>query len=480
MTQVDGTSRVTLYAGFTTTSFDEESRQSVTVTDHLGRVIQRSAYSATGPTSARTATTRYAYDGVGRLVSVTPNNDARAAVQLAYDSLGRRVRLSDPDAGPAGAPGVWRYGYDLAGNLVYQDDPAALQHVQFCYDPLHRLAKKLYFSTDAFQSVDCATTAAATTFAYDTTGDARFARGRLGTVSDASGTTRFTYDARGRTTSTSKTVRVVANGLTSSKTATVRVSYDGSDADRVATTTYPDGEVVTTTYDRSGQPRVAAGSAVYVSDARYDVFGRPTAVRHGNGTTDVRRYHGPPGAGTFPLGHRLMAVQTVGPTGAILDLGYPTYTPRGLIAQITDNRNPGLGDPLSNAARFSYDDLARLTAATYDHGAGGTPTTYAFAYDALGNLSTKEGRSFAYDPAKPHQLTLAGGVPVAYDANGNMAGSPAGSTYSFDKDDRLQQVTAAGTRIRLLYDYSGRRVARIQGAGVTRYYNDLVEDADGC
>jgi hypothetical protein len=49
--------------------------------------------------------------------------------------------------------------------------------------------------------------------------------------------TSFTYDPRGRTLSTTKTITV--SGV--SKTATTSFQYDGSDTDRVWKTTYPDG-----------------------------------------------------------------------------------------------------------------------------------------------------------------------------------------------------------------------------------------------
>ena len=57
-------------------------------------------------------------------------------VAYTYDTLGRRVSVAEPHSG------VWRYGYDLAGNLRYQDDPQGGQHLQICYDRLGRVVRE--------------------------------------------------------------------------------------------------------------------------------------------------------------------------------------------------------------------------------------------------------------------------------------------------------------------------------------------------
>ncbi len=284
----------------------------------------------------------------GRLWSTTQNGNNATTISITYDSLGRKVQMTDPDTGPAGSAGTWRYGYDLVGNLIHQDDPSAFQHVQFYYDALNRVTKKYYLATDSYQSVDCTTpTAGDIRYTYD---QGTWGKGRLTQVDESVGGTSFVYDTRGRTTSTTKTITV--NSV--SKTATTSFQYDTSDTDRVWKTTYPDGELVTTTYDASGQPKVLASTTSYVSDAKYDVFGRPLSIVHGNGTTDTRDYHGKPGDASFQEGHRLKQLKTQGPGGTYLDLSYPDYTNRGLLAQLTDTRNPS--GVLSNTATFGYDD----------------------------------------------------------------------------------------------------------------------------
>jgi RHS repeat-associated protein len=97
-------------------------------------------------------------------------------------------------------------------------------------------------------------------------------------------------------------------------------------------------------------------------------------------------------------------------------------------------------------------------------------------YNELGNLITKDGIPFTYDPAKPHQLTSAIGGSVTHDPNGNRLTKAAnGQTYTYDKDDRVQTIAAGGPTVTFVYDYTGRRVAQDVGGNVTRYYSPLIE-----
>ncbi|MFN8575151.1 MAG: toxin TcdB middle/N-terminal domain-containing protein, partial [Gemmatimonadaceae bacterium] len=267
----DGTSACTLYEGRVRRDADEESNWTMTTFNTYGRVTRKDVNH--GYSALYTYTT-YEYDSAGRLYRTTQNDNSNTRITIAYDSLGRKLQMTDPDSG------TWQYAYDAVGNLVYQEDPKASQHVQFCYDGVNRLTKKFYFGNDTWQPNICGTTAAIT-YSYDTTSDGVCPLGRLGSVSDTSGSTAFTYDCRGRTTKTTKTVTVDS----AAKTAPTWFTYDLGD--HLRTTTYPDGEAVTTCYDNSGQPKGLSTSAatpctpnVYAASAKYDLFGRLTELKH--------------------------------------------------------------------------------------------------------------------------------------------------------------------------------------------------------
>ena len=107
--------------------------------DAFGRVVEKQLYKI----DTFETRTGYAYDVLGRLTETkqgkttttwqTASPDTR--VTNTYDSLGRKIQTVDPDSGTT-APGTWKYGYDLVGNLPYQDDPKTAQSILLSYDAL--------------------------------------------------------------------------------------------------------------------------------------------------------------------------------------------------------------------------------------------------------------------------------------------------------------------------------------------------------
>ena len=486
--QHDGTTRITNYAGFTTTLFDEQNHQSVAIVDHLGRTIEKDVYTGTAAPYTLYASTVYTYHGSGRVYTSMRNGNTNTKTFTYYDALGRKTQVIDPDSG------TWQYSYDAAGNLTVQQDPKTGQHVQFCYEALNRVTKKLYVTNDDPTPLACSsTTSEMIQYAYDTGPTGTYPVGQLTSVTEThpngAVTTGMTYDARGRVWSETKTVL--------GKAETTNFQYDASNTARVWKTTYPDGEVVTASFDHGGQPYSLAGSASYITSVTYDLFGRPLQIAHGDQTTDARAYYGTQGSGSFQKGHRLMQVKTYPtstPNSPYLDLTYSDYTARGFLWHLVDNHNGGVGDVLSNTTTYSYDDLARLSGATYNYvKTANNPTTLSYTYDALGNVLSKQSfspissssasvvtQAYTYGtPTKPHQPTQVGGAVFQYDPNGNASVGSAGQVYTFDADDHLKNVNAMAGSVNFLYDYQGRRVAKLVGTSTTRYYNDLLEGTDG-
>ena len=148
---------------------------------------------------------------------------------------------------------------------------------------------------------------------------------------DASGSTEWDYDLRGRVVTETKTI----DGIGS---YTTNYGYDA--LDRVVEMTYPSGEVVTSSYNPQGLPESLSGWDDYLESADYNVMGQPTAWSLGNSLETTYQYH--------PLSARLGRLQV----GNILDFSYD-YDPAGNVEQLAD-------EALDSSFLYAYDELDRL------------------------------------------------------------------------------------------------------------------------
>jgi hypothetical protein len=224
-----------------------------------------------------------------------------------------------------------------------------------------------------------------------------------------------------------------------------------------------DGEWVENEYDQSGQPKRLKnnGGLVYVSDARYDLFGRATLIRHGNLLDDERTYYDAPGQNRH---RRLHTLKTHVVGSSYLDLRYgESYTARGQIGEVVDNIHAS--GALSNRATYGYDALGRLTGLT---GAGASGLETSYAHDSYGRITQKASRNIHYhDAARPHwpSEVHAGTTttPVAHDLNGNRTRAKGGDPdYTYDAWDRLKTIAVPSLgSVQFVHDYSGRRAAKV-------------------
>ena len=136
--------------------------------------------------------------------------------------------------------GHWQYAYDVVGNLASQTD-AKGQTITFVYDEINRLTFK---STGV-------------TYTYDEAGKDN-CKSRLSQVTDSSGTTEFFYDTLGREKKTIKTPSLRAGETGEAISYTIERTYDS--IDRLKTVTYPDGEVITYTYNTAGGMETVSGN----------------------------------------------------------------------------------------------------------------------------------------------------------------------------------------------------------------------------
>ena len=199
---------------------DARNNHTDTIQDAWGRTIQ--VIPPTGPG------TTYAYYVTGNLWTVTR---AGNTTTMTYDLASRKLTMIDPDMGS------WSYAYDALGNLVRQKD-AKLQNTCLYYDGDNRLTGKVYQPGDT-----CPTSPIlAVTYAYD---QGTNGKGHRTSMTDSSGSTTWTYDARGRITQEAKVI---------SGAGTFNTAWTYDSADLQTTIQYPAdnngnlGEIVTTNY----------------------------------------------------------------------------------------------------------------------------------------------------------------------------------------------------------------------------------------
>lgn len=469
-TNPDGTERVADYTSAWETRSEGECFRAaecdgsavVKLYDAFGRVIEKRIESESGDTLANT---QYEYDPAGRITSTRQWDGQRwlntTRATTTYDSLGRKIVHDDPDSGR------WRYGYDLVGNLIYQDDPKRDQHIELCYDSVDRIIERHVVDTnDRYEGDRCGDSElAAERYAYDTS---PFGIGRLARVDDATGATLFEgYDARGNATVVTR--EIVIDGIR--EQATTAYAYDR--AGHLESVVYPDGERVSYDYDEAGNVRALHGAdgTVYLADLTYDAFGRARQITHGNGPAglgviDSREYFGAADR------HRLARMTTMAPgeptasdcptTGIVHDLHFAQHTAGGRIAETVDSSACEGESPIDV---FRYDPMGRLIA--YESG----ERSKRYAYDALGNMTLAAGRVLEYSVTRPHTLTRINGSDVAHDRNGNRIRSGE-SHYGYDAADRLTQI---GADTRIGYDFTGRKSRQTTGATTRRYINELSD-----
>jgi YD repeat-containing protein len=416
ITYPDGTFTTTNYLKGTLTYIDANGHKKVEVKDVYGRIIEVQEYTgdeANGFTLY--ATTQYEYDVLGNLIKVTDANGNQTI--MTYDTLSRKISMDDPDMG------YWEYGYDANDNLTYQKD-AKNQEITFQYDALNRITKKTYPDQTYIE------------YRYDESFSTN-PIGRLTTLIDSSGTTKYYYDKLGQTIKTVKTI----DGID----YTTETTYDA--LGRIDTITYPDGTQIKYIYDTGGnlyQVKNVSTGYVYVTYSNYNALGQAGTATYGNGVTTIYQY--------YPDNNRLFSITTNSPSaGGLMNISY-YYDYVGNITQITDHLDN------SKTRTLVYDEFDRLIE-TNSVSYGGTIT---YQYDKIGNMTYNSlyGYYFYEDPYHVHAVTRVeqNGQTIdtySYDANGNMT-SGAGRTITYDYDNRPMSITYNGMTIVFIYDAYGK------------------------
>jgi RHS repeat-associated protein len=401
----------------------------VSISDPAGNALQFAYDGAdlVSLTDAAGNTTSRFVDSVGRLAALT--NASGQVTKYSYNSLNQLLQITNP------LQGTTSFSYDQNGNLVSFTDP--LGHTTgWTHDNMERVVTRV----DALQRQD--------SFSYDQNGNLVSYRDKKGQL------TTFTYDALNRNTMVG--FGTVVNGGSTTYQSTVNLTYDS--ISRLTQTVDSVGGTITRVYDnldRMTSETTPQGSISY----SYDAAGRRTSMTV-SGQTPVSY--------TWDNSNRVTQIaQGSSVTSVAYDLA---------------NRRSSVTLPNNIVVSYSYDNGSRLTGLTYQLG-GTTLGTLSYTYDQLGRKTQVAG-SFArtglpapvtsatYDAA--NQLVNWGGVPISYDANGNML-SDGANTFTWDARNHLASLNGNG----LQYDAFGRRITNPAGTSFVYDFSNPAQEKSG-
>ncbi len=408
----------------------------VKTTDPLGHT-ETSTFNADGEkvtdTDANNKTTTTAYDAAGQVTSITRadntvvktdyNPDGTVAdsfdaasdkTAYTYDGRGRVITRTNPDGQ------MWQAGYDKAGNPITATDPTGR------------------VTTESF---DASGQLTGITYSDGQTPAVSYVRDSVGqqvSMTDGTGTSRWTYDAFGEVTK-----------ATDGAGAALTYSYDT--AGRAVGMTYPGG----------------AGQSL---TRTFDAASRLTGITDWNNNTTK-----------FGYGHDGQQVSTTYPNGTKVNhtydsadqLGSTTLTGAGnaVLASLTYTRDPanqlatqtpvGLPDGQQTFTYSAREQLASVTAAG---------TTSQYAMDTAGNPTTVGGAQQAFDAAGQLCWTASSAV-----ANPSCNGPPAGATtFTFDGLGERTKTVQGTTTNTYTYDQANRLATATTPAGSAGYrYNGV-------
>jgi RHS repeat-associated protein len=456
ITNPDNTTLQWQYSGLAVTNTDEAGNQWTRTSDALGRLVQ--VLEPNGTTQTPTMETDYTYDLQNNLLTVTqwggpsgsPNPQRRS---YAYDSFSRLLGANNPEhrnssdaatqtcaGAPSGTTWTTCYSYDSDSNLYTTTDNRGLM-ITYTVDKKNRVTQKTYSNGDATVN-----------FTYDAYSSTNNGIDLRTGMSDASGSTNWTYDPMGRVWSESKTI----SGI--NKLVSTLYNLDGS----TWKVTYPSGAVIEYTQSTAGRTLKVnddTNNIPYAQNALYAPQGGLTSLLVGAtssylGTTITNQYN-----------DRLqpLVISADSPAATLLSLTYNFHLgsgDNGNVFGITNNK------ATTRSESFQYDTLNRLVSAQTT----GTQWGVTFTYDPFGNLYQTAGISGQQvlpmsvnqyaDPNSNH-FTLLG---YQYDAAGDVLSDGinsgcGGSAFAWNTEAEM----TCGAGVNYTYDGDGARVKKSSG-----------------
>jgi len=367
----------------------------------------------------------YRYDAQNNLRKVI--DPRQLTTSYDYNGFDELETLTSPDTG------VTRFSYDPAGNLASRQDARNI-NATYRYDATNRLAAVIYPDESL-------------TYSYDEATGGAGSKGRLTTLSDGSGRTRYVYDAQGRL------LQKIQQLGADSNTAGRKILGHTYASGHLEETVLPSGARIGYRYSANGRVlEITINGQTLVREVEYFPFGEPKAWN-----TAAGRYER-----TFDIDGRV-ASHSRGINTARL-----RYDAASRIAEISET---AVGRP---SWQYGYDDLDRLKEATNSSASGPLAGLgLGWTLDATGNRAqqikaTSAGAAttaYAVDPAS-NRISAIDGLARDYDAAGNTTLAN-GQALVYSGRGRLVEVKlGALTQARYAYNGVGERVCSTVASGV--------------
>ncbi len=423
----------------TTTKYEYDAMGNVTKITNPNNAISIQAYDALNRLKSQTdpnnQLTQYVYNGQDRLTKVTDARNLNTIYTL--DGLGNQLSLTSPDTG------VTTTTVDLAGNVLTRTD-AKNQTTRYTYDVLNRLTSIVYHDNKTVN------------YDYDIGSNGK---GRLSRIRDQDTSIIYTYDARGRILSETRTITtntVPAVG----KTFVTSYQYDAYG--RVSQLTYPNGLRLNYTRDSLGRitqidSNKDGVAATILSQVVYRPFGGVQSYRNSAGQNYTRGFDLDGRITSYTLNNQVQAI------------GYDAANRIISINQVNSS---------TQQASYGYDNLDRLTSYL-------TPQmSQSFTYDAVGNRKTQTlgaaNTNYTYATTSNRLTQVAGSQTTAIlmDANGSTTNNGQ-AQFNYDTRGRMVSATTAAGVVQYQINALGQRVQKAligsNGAPniVTLYHYDL-------
>lgn len=442
----------------TTYEYDEAGNLVTETVDPAGlNLISRYGYDKNGNQTTRTDprgyTTTTVYDPANRVQTVTGTigkgtPEVTATATNAYDELGRLKSVTNDNQHTSATT------FDEAGNVKTRSD-ALPRTTEYTYYPDNRpwTVKDPEGRVTTYE------------YGFDTSIPGRYTRVSTKNA-DGSGTFTVTsyIDADGRLVKT-----VDRKGLVT--------SYGYDNAGRKVSVAEPANPDIKTTrlgYDNAGRNTSVTDPNGYTTTYGYDYLGRRTSIKDPKNREWTTTYDA---AGNVyvtrdPAGKT--ATRSYDKANRLTDIAWSdgsrvhyTLDNNGNREQMDEYASPTAAAVIT---RYSYDGLSRVTSITNPNG-----QTVGYGYDGVGNLKTltypgSKTVTYGYDVAERM-------VSVADWANP----APRTTTYTLDRSDRVTDVSLGnGSTSTLRYDQAGRlaSLSNSKGASVINAHT-LTRDANG-
>jgi RHS repeat-associated protein len=479
--------------------------------DGLGRLTSVCEISSTLPLigtcgQSNTMTglwTKYTYDALGHLLTVTQNAQAASGSQqtrsFVYDWMGRMTSESNPETGNGGLNGTITYTWDsikpcgdgtnhvFAGDLVQKKDNAG-NLTCYSYDALHRilsegnssvtnttLRKFIYDSESSYPtgiSVSNGKTRMVEATTFNTSNLSAFVTDEF-----------FSYSPRGEPTDAYEATPHSGSGVYYHTTAAywpTGALQSLSGIPSVPTIYYGANGVGLDGEGRYTQVTAASGtnpvtSVTYSTSSTTNPLGALTGVTFGSADSDSFTYD----PNTGRMGTYSFSVNGQTDTGTLHWNTNGTLQTLAIVDNIT-----GTND--TQMCSYQYDDVQRISSSNC-----GSIWTQNFSYDSFGNITKSGSLTFAptYSPTQ-NQFTAIPGVSVSYDANGNLLTDNLNSytwdpfwgnmltvnngsavvTSTYDALGRMVENNAGGTYTEFVYGPTGVKLATVNGTTLIKAF----------